>query len=698
MGGRAAASLEEYHDANAALLTAIELDPSHVQSLLWHAELFQETYNVADAQAIYEEALAINPHRAALYVGLAHAVRSFAHKEQLAQQAREKMPASVGALNLLAYLHLLDGHYAEAETLLHAALAVNPVSIQSLAHLASVSLLRGDTTAFAALEQRVLAINPLASDFYITASENLALRFRYPESVRMAQKAVGVDPQHAAANATLGTGLLRLGRAEQARQYFDRSYQRDAFNLFVANTLTLLDEQAAFAPLESAHFRLLVPAEERDVLGAAMLREAEACFASLRERYPYQPEEKILIEAYNDADDFAVRVAGVPHIGLLGVSFGDVVALNTPRAQRSREYNWARTLCHEIAHTMAIGVSRYSVPRWLTEGISLYEEQRAHAAWGREMELAFFRAFEQERLHTLAEIDRGFTRPAFSGQVLLSYYHAFQVVTFIVDRYGFDAIVDLLEALGQGLNEEDAILQVLGQSRAALDAAFRRDLEARHTALAPVLDNMPDPFTEETEGLGPFNRDNTFWFRLQEGQDALARHDHGAAERHLQNAMDMYPAYIGPDNPYQALITLYRQQGQQTKLMEVLRRFLLVSEYGAAEARELSALYVAHGDIDQALAYLQRSRWVEPYDVSTLMRIAELSAERGHHAMAVEARRAILALDPVDKADAYYELARSLYENSDIAGAKRAVLQSLEVAPGFRDAQRLLLDCVARMP
>ena len=100
---------------------------------------------------------------------------------------------------------------------------------------------------------------------------------------------------------------------------------------------------------------------------------------------------------------------------------------------------------------MAIGTSRYHVPRWLTEGLSVYEETRADKAWSRKLEPALLRAFEQGRLHALDQIDRGFTRPAFPGQILLSYYHASEVVAFVADRHGFGAIVELLQALSRGL-------------------------------------------------------------------------------------------------------------------------------------------------------------------------------------------------------------------------------------------------------
>ncbi|MCH9036665.1 MAG: hypothetical protein IH860_05040, partial [Chloroflexi bacterium] len=49
------------------------------------------------------------------------------------------------------------------------------------------------------------------------------------------------------------------------------------FNLFVGNTLELLDAYAEFDFLESEHFRLLIHSDESAVLGPALLDEAEAC-------------------------------------------------------------------------------------------------------------------------------------------------------------------------------------------------------------------------------------------------------------------------------------------------------------------------------------------------------------------------------------------------------------------------------------
>ncbi len=698
LAGRAAAGLREYHDANEAISTALRLQPGNVENLSRHAQLFLATYDAAVAAEIYAEAVTINPNRADLYVGLARASDSFSRKEELAKRAIERVPNSVGAKCILAGLLILDGDYPGAQTLLKKTIAANPSSMDALAHMAAVHILRGDSTAFAALERRALAVNPRAAEFYVTAGELLALRFRYHESVDVARKAVAVDPSDAAANAALGTALMRLGRPDEARRYLSRSYERDAFNLIVANTLSLIDSYDEFETLESEHFRLLIHTQDSGVLGELILDVAEDCYRSLSERYPYEPKGKILLEAYNDADDFAVRVAGVPHLGLLGVSFGDILAVKTPRSDPGRPTNWARTVWHEIAHTMAIGTSRYKVPRWLTEGLSVYEERLAREEWGREMEVEFFLALEKDRLHDLEDINRGFTRPEFRGQVLLSYYHAYRIVDFIVERFGFEAVTQMLLAFGRGLDEESAVRDALGLSRRELDRAFRADLEGRRQELASILRNWPDVLDKEDEQTllerlaGKV--ENLYLRLVQEGWDALARGNLDGAEDRFSEAQQMYPAFVNPGNPHLGLAAVYRQRGDTLRLERVLEGFLVRSDYGAAEARELAELYAAQGELSHALQYFKRTRTIEPYDQSTLIRIAELQEETGRWAEAARTRRTILALDPVDRADALYRLAVTLHAGGQFVLSKRAVLESLEIAPGFRDAQRLLLTLV----
>jgi tetratricopeptide (TPR) repeat protein len=348
---------------------------------------------------------------------------------------------------------------------------------------------------------------------------------------------------------------------------------------------------------------------------------------------------------------------------------------------------------------MAIGVSDFHVPRWFTEGLSVYEEQRARPEWGREMDLELFTAFDQDKLLPLETIDRGFTRPAFPGQILLSYYHASKIIGFIVEQYSFTAITDILMALREGQTMEAAIQQVTGQSQADLDNAFRADLRQKRDAFDQVLADLPDLLSDEEEAPSLLEKmsgrsDNPLLRRLQQGREALDKEDYGTAETRFREAINIFPDYVGPGNAYAGLDAVYKARNETPKRIENLKQFLSISEFGAAQARDLADLYEQAGNTAEAIHYLERSLQVEPYDLPTHDRLATLYAMQDQHAQAVRARRAILALNPVDKAEAYYELARSLYANDDLNEAKRTVLQSLELAPGFREAQKLLLACV----
>ena len=120
-----------------------------------------------------------------------------------------------------------------------------------------------------------------------------------------------------------------------------------------------------------------------------MLREyamalAQQALSTLAARYEFTPRGPILIEIFPKQDDFAVRTLGLPGmVGALGVCFGRVVAMDSPqRRGRRGEFQWEATLWHELAHVITLQMSNQRIPRWLTEGISVYEEKKARARVG----------------------------------------------------------------------------------------------------------------------------------------------------------------------------------------------------------------------------------------------------------------------------------------------------------------------------
>src|SRR5205085_960152 len=64
---------------------------------------------------------------------------------------------------------------------------------------------------------------------------------------------------------------------------------------------------------------------------------------------------------------------------------------------------------------------------------------------------------------------------------------------------------------------------------------------------------------------------------------------------------------------------------------------------------------------------------------------------------AIEAHQTLLMLDPLDKAEHHYQLARLLSDQGKLPEARRQVVMSLEDAPRYRAAYKLLLEIVGKM-
>ncbi len=656
LGAIAASRLEDFHAANRAFNASYRIDPQNVNNLYVWASLFRDKFNNADAQRTFEDALEINPHWADLYTGYARSMESFLAMEELANKALNENPNHVEALNILAELHILDSRYDEAETVVTQALNINPSSATTLANLASIFHLREDERGFKEIEGRALTINPACGDFYVILMNNCGLRFRYQDAVHYGFMAVDYEPDNWSAHAVLGTNLLRIGRVDEAQQYLNVAYTRDQFNLFARNSLDLIDEYDHFDMLHSDHYDLKIHESESVVLGPLILKLAEEAYDSLSTRYPYSPAGKILLEAYNDHADFAVRISGLPNLDLIGVCFGDIVAFDTPKAYTEGEHNWARTLWHELAHVMTIGLSDHRVPRWLTEGLSVYEEKRARKEWTRKMDMEFFTALDNDRLLSLEEINSGFTRPQFPGQIMLSYYQSMKIVEFIAKEYGFEVIPELLTGFGERMTQEANFKNVLKASPSEVNRDFFKYLESSRKSFDDVItgnENLlenEENLWDKVEKFFVPEKKSPYFDNCMQGIELLKNMKFREAEEKLLKAIELYPDFVGTGNPYQGLAEIYRTLNEYEKLADILQRFLAVSEFGAAESREVASYHAEKGDFQKAAHYYTRSFLIEPYDLSAHLNLAELYKPQKMFDLEAEQRRIVVALDPVDKA------------------------------------------------
>jgi hypothetical protein len=235
---------------------------------------------------------------------------------------------------------------------------------------------------------------------------------RYGDGIVHAREALTLDSTSVRALGILGTNELRTGQIEQGRARIERAFAIDPFNLWHKNTLDLLDQLKKFRTIETPRFRLIAPPEEAELLATYLVPLLDEAYDSLAARYRYKPQGPVRLELYPQHADFSVRTMGIAGIGALGVSFGNLLAMDAPSARKRGEFNWGSTAWHELAHAFTLGASGHRVPRWFSEGLSVLEERRARAGWGAGATAEFIAAYGSGRLRSLSQLNDGFVRPA----------------------------------------------------------------------------------------------------------------------------------------------------------------------------------------------------------------------------------------------------------------------------------------------
>ena len=696
---------EYAHDALRALDEAVAAGtPDHTAELAI-AELFLERYDAREAAAAFQNVLDENSSHAIAWLGLARVTRLEGGGDPgvAIESALSTNADLAGARTLLSRLRLLEGDRSQALEEAERALKVNPADLEALGTRAAILQLDGDDKGFRAVMETIRSVAPVPTAPLLVLSEMSADHRKYEDAVAFARQATEADPDSWAGWGLMGLNQVRLGRVDAGRENLEKAFTGDPFNLWFKNTLDLLDTFSEYRTVETPHFRLVLHESEADLLGPYMEPVAERAYREMSSRYGYTPDEPIRVEVYPRHADFSVRTVGLVGIGALGVSFGPALAIDSPAARES-DFNWASTLWHEIAHSFHIGVSNSEVPRWFSEGLAVHEQRKADSSWGHQAGMSFVASLALDQLRPVSELDRGFSSPRHPGEVRDSYYQASLVFEMIEARHGFPAIVAMLRAYRDGATNEEAFESALGVSLADFDDDFEDFLKERFAAAVASVGEEPAEVAE-VAGLPDFGvpdiatleatvgrNPGHFVPRMALGQ-ALFRDGRGAeAAEHFEAALEFFPQYGGPDGAHWFLGRIREEEGDTAAAVTHYRALLALNESHYDARVALAGLLSGGGDGAGAAEVLRQLAYIQPYEIEDHTQLAELMEALGDLDGAVAERRAVLALRPVDRAEAHYQVARLLHLNGDRAAARSAVLAALELAPNYEKALDLLLE------
>ncbi len=682
---------ELFKDALRAYDDAIAADSAALEPRVRLAELFLEKYQPGDAEATLAAVLKANPNHAGALLVMAR-TRYFndgSDATRYLQRSLEVNPVSADARAFSALLLIDLERYDEAAEEARRGLAVDSTAPGPSIALAAALYLKGDTAAFQTVMAEVHAREPRSAEAEATLAEVAARNRLYAEAVDFARAAVARDGKAAGALATLGINALRLGDIQQARDDLERAFALDPYNVWAKNTLDMLDTFKDYADVHTPRFELVIENKDAPVISLYAEALAEQAYDSLAARYQFRPATPVRVEFYRSHDDFSVRTVGLGGLGALGVTFGRVVAMDSPAARKVGEFNWGSTLWHELAHVFTLGRSANRVPRWFAEGLSVYEERRARPAWGEDASPLFFAAYKGGQLPRVSRMNDGFMRPAFPAQVVLSYYQASLVCQMIEEEHGIGAIRAMLDGYRNGRTTEQLFHDVLRTDPAAFDDHFDNWVGQHFGRELASVKPMGPP--ARGEAAAPFTVSGDFTDAFREGNDQLKGGRVDEAIASLRRAKQMIPEYADENGPYGLLARAFLGRGDEKSAARELTELTAINEEAYQSNVKLADLLEGQGDLRGAAAALDRTVWINPFDPAIHQRLATLAERIPDRTLVVRERRAILALDPVDRVDALYQLALAYSEAGDTASARREVLRALELAPNFEKAQQLLL-------
>jgi tetratricopeptide (TPR) repeat protein len=405
----------------------------------------------------------------------------------------------------------------------------------------------------------------------------------------------------------------------------------------------------------------------------------------------------VTIQVFPKHDDFAVRTTGLMGmVGALGASFGSVVTQDSPRARQPGSFNWQATMWHELAHVFTLQLSRQRVPRWVTEGISVYEEGLADPSWARDSELGFVQAYSQGKVLRLADLTSGFARP---DTISLAYFQSSLVVSLLVERYGPESLRVMLRAFADGADVESALQKATRASLADLQTAFDAQLESRYGPVARAL-RLPDGVefpaggtVEAWTALAAKHR-GSYPVQMAAGKALASANAREAAVAAFERAASLVPFATGGDSPRARLAELAERSGDLRRALREWSSLVADDHLSIDAARRLARLAARLGDQQAAALAWNRVVVIDPFDATAHAAVGRIALERKDGPVAVREFRAALEAGPADPAPAPCDMAEALLLNGQRADAKKEVLAALEIAPTYERAQELLLKIV----
>lgn len=481
---------QNFIPASSYLQEAFRLAPERPEPRIAYGELvfraYRESAGRPHAETYIKKVLEQNGdvEQALLVLYRARSFNMFldASKTQpLLERALAVNPRSVEAL-MERGKRLIDDRLFEAGArVLDQALQINPRHRATLAHRAAAALLTHDQEAYAQLRQRAMAGHPKYPELDRIIGDHLVALYRFQASVSYYNASLKLDPSHVPSLHGLAKAMVYTSRGEQARTLLLKAQElepgfADSWRKNILLSQKRIEEE--YEILKTDNFAFALHKDDLEVLAPYLPRWFQDAYEFLGRKYGLRPEQPVRVEVLHTWADFSVRTIGFTGFSALGACFGNFVTMVSPvdDVLRRNDFMWSATAWHEYAHVLTLALSKSRVPRWLTEGMSVYEESSKNASWERGMVRELLDAYHNKELPPLRLLNRQFR----GSSILFGYYQGGLAVSYLSEKHGFGKVVELLKKYGEDRPQEVIFRETFGYSTRTFDGRFREWVYEKH--------------------------------------------------------------------------------------------------------------------------------------------------------------------------------------------------------------------------
>jgi len=236
--------------------------------------------------------------------------------------------------------------------------------------------------------------------------------------------------------------------------------------------------------ISTSHFVFYFHCQDEKLM-RPLVDQAEAVRSEIMEDLGIDFEERTKVYLAPSSREFQeIQPKGDVPCWAVGVAYPslNLIIIKSPRSAKRGHFDLKKVFKHEFSH-IALGRGfrgRERVPRWLDEGLAMYESRE----WDLSRISTMTRAVLTDSLIPLSEITRYF--PQETDRAELAYIESFYLISFLISRYGKEDFHRFIKEYSGGKGLEEVLMGVYGIRREELERKWRNYLKLRFSWI-PII-------------------------------------------------------------------------------------------------------------------------------------------------------------------------------------------------------------------